>query len=96
MPMKCQIGHVRIQKTEAHLDPVSSSGWTLLAVGIWPVWEEGLQELVTTRADEIQKILQQKILVLVGHARHVVHDVSGIVLDEELRAASLEMRVTRE
>ena len=76
-----------------HLDPISSSWRPLLAVRVWTVGEQTLQELVLAGADEVQKILEQQILVLIRHARHVIHHVACVVLDEELSTTSFEVCV---
>ena len=78
-----------------YLDPVASSRRPLLAVRVWAVWEKALQELVAAGANEIQEILQEEVLVLIRHTSHVVHHITSIVLDQELRAAGLEVRVAR-
>ena len=80
---------------ETCFDPVTCSRWPFLAVRVRTVREESLQELVAAGADEIQEILEKKVLVLVGHTRDVVHHVSGIVLNKELRSASLEVGIRR-
>jgi hypothetical protein len=72
------------------LDLVTGGGRTLLAVGVGTVGEEVLKELVAAATDEV---LEEDVLVLVGHTGDRVHDVSSVVLDEELAAASLELRV---
>ncbi len=78
------------------LDPVARSRRPLLAIRIGPVREESLQELIATRPDEVQQVLHEEVLVLVSHPRNVVHHITGIVLDQELRAASLEVGITGE
>ena len=82
-----------MKKTD--LDTVTRRGRPLLAVRVWTIWEEALEELVSTGANEIQKVLDEHVLVLVSHSRDIVHDVSGVVLDEELSTARVEVRIAR-
>ena len=55
-----------------------------------------MQELVATGANKVEQILEEKVLVLVGHTRHIIHDISGIVLNEELCATRLEVGIRRQ
>lgn len=74
-------------------DPVTGSRRPLLAVGIRPVWEQSLQELVGAGADHVQQILDEHVFILVCHTRDVVHDVSSIVLDQKLCTTTLKVGV---
>lgn len=81
--------------TERHrftnLDLITSSGRPLLAVRIRPFAEQVRQKLVPAARDQVKEVLDQRILVLIRHASHVIHDVSGIVLHEELVSSGFEM-----
>jgi hypothetical protein len=78
-----------------HLNSVTCSRWPLLTIGVGTIREERLEELVSTAPNKVQKVLQQEILVLVRHSLDIVHDISSIVLHQELRATSLEVRIRR-
>ena len=77
----------------SYLDLIASSRRPLLAVGIGTVCEETLEEGVAADPDQVVDVLDQGILVLIRHARDVVRDVSSVVLDHELIATRLEVRV---
>lgn len=79
-----------------HLNSVSGSRRPLLVVRIDAIWEQRLQESISTASNEIEQILDERILVLVGHASDVVHDISSVVADQELGTTSFEMGVCRE
>ena len=55
-----------------------------------------MQEGVTTGADEVKDVLDERVFVLVRHARDVVHDIAGVVTDEELSTSRFEVGVGRE
>ena len=76
-----------------NLDSIASGGRTLLAVGVRAVWEQILQELVPTARHEIQQVLDQGILVLISHSSNIVHHVSGVVFDQELRSSGFKVSV---
>jgi hypothetical protein len=76
-----------------YLDPVASCGGSFLTIGIRAIREEGLQKSILTTRHEVQEVLDKGILVLVRHAGDIVHHVSGIMPDQELRAAGLKVRI---
>ena len=78
---------------KAHLDSVASRWRPLLAIGIRTVREEALQEGIATGPNQVVDVLDESIFVLVRHARDIVRDISGVVLDHELIATRLEVRV---
>ena len=47
------------EDSSTDLNSVARSRGPLLAVRVWSVGEEALQELIATRADEIQQILHE-------------------------------------
>src|SRR5579863_3849085 len=76
------------------LYPVARSWRTFLAIGIRTFREQSLQECIATHRNEIQQVFDKGVLVFVRHSRNMVHDVTSIVFDQELRPASLEVRVS--
>ena len=76
-----------------HLDPVTCSWRTLLAIGIWSIREQCLKKRVTTLSNKIKQIFDKGVLVLIRHACDLVHDITGVMFDQELSSASLKMRV---
>lgn len=80
-------------QTDAHLDLISRGGGPLLAVRIRSIREQALQKHIRAARGEVKEVLDERVLVLVRHASHVVHDVTRVVPYEELRAAALEVRV---
>jgi len=75
------------------LDLVTGGWRPLFRLMIHLLREECVQELVLGPIDQIQDILHQCILVLVGHPRDVVQHITGVVLDQELIAAGLEVGI---
>ena len=65
----------------AYLNPVAGCRRPLLAVRVGTIREKTLKELVAAGTDEIEEILEQKILVLVRHTSDVVHDITSVMLD---------------
>lgn len=55
-----------------------------------------MQEWILARFDEIQDILDQRVLVLFRHARNVVRHFSCIMLDEELLTSHFKVGVASE
>jgi hypothetical protein len=78
------------------LNLVTSSRGTLLGVVVDLVGEEGAEEWVCASLNEVENVLAQLVLVLVGHTRDVVKHITGVVLDQELVAARLKVRVGSE
>ena len=76
-----------------HLDLVTSCGRPLLRVVVHLVREQTMQEAIFTRFDEIQDILHQSVLVLVGHPWDIVQHVAGVVLDHELVSSCFKVGV---
>lgn len=64
-----------------HLDPVTCSWRTLLAIGIWSIREKCLKKRVTTQRNKIKQIFDEGVLVLIRHACDVVHDITSVVFD---------------
>ncbi len=75
------------------LYPVACGWRTFLAIGIRTVREQCLQKCVTAHRNEIQQIFDESVLVLVRHPCNMVHDITSIMFDQELRPASLKVRV---
>lgn len=51
--------------------------------------------MIARSTDKVQQIFDERVLILICHPGHVIHDVSSIMLNQELRAAGLEVRVRR-
>ena len=76
-----------------YLDPVTCRRRSLLAIGIWTFGKQCLKESVTTYRNKIEQVLDESILVFVGHTCYVVHDITSVMLHQKLGSASLKVRV---
>lgn len=79
------------ERVGGELDSISSGRGPLLAVGVWPVGEETLQEGVRRGSHEVEQVLVENVFVLVRHSGDVVCDVACVVLDYEFTASRLEL-----
>ena len=65
----------------------------LLAAARLRLWKERHEHAIAGHGSDIEKILVERVLVLLDHAFDVVLHVAGIVLDVEAEAAQLKVRV---
>ena len=93
---RLRLHQVAYERVGTRLDAVPGGRWTLLGRRVRAVGKELPEEGVARAVHELENVLEQRVLVLVRHAVHVVHHIACIVPHKELGATCLKVRVRRE